>query len=279
MGYLGFCQILTRIVKLNFDDCRMKLSKRGEYALRALIDLGVAHDLGHPLLSMSELSKKEQIPTTFLEQIRGRRPCSYDAGMVLPDSSSNADSQISRRCVERQRGVMYGQIGVSRRFGVSLEKIRRRGQFVVQGAIAQGANGIDERIVYTELTHVAPVAVEPVGAAGRAATGKIIEFRRDFQRHVRGERPQRQCSQGNPSAILVGTNPAVVPHLLDFMRDLIEKGKPCLNLDQQLRILRLDERIVRRAINARRIQYLAALGPAVVTDRIQNGERGTKKNG
>ena len=38
----------------------MKLSKRGEYALRALIDLGVAQELGRPLLSLSELSDKEQ---------------------------------------------------------------------------------------------------------------------------------------------------------------------------------------------------------------------------
>ena len=47
----------------------MKLSKRGEYALRAMIDLGVARELGRPLLSISELSEKEQIPATFLEQI------------------------------------------------------------------------------------------------------------------------------------------------------------------------------------------------------------------
>ena len=47
----------------------MKLSKRGEYALRTLIDLGVAQAVGRPLLSLSELSEKEQIPLTFLEQI------------------------------------------------------------------------------------------------------------------------------------------------------------------------------------------------------------------
>ena len=47
----------------------MKLSKRGEYALRALIDLGVAQELGRPLISMGELSEKEKIPPTFLEQI------------------------------------------------------------------------------------------------------------------------------------------------------------------------------------------------------------------
>jgi Rrf2 family protein len=47
----------------------MKLSKRGEYALRALIDLGIAHELGRPLLQISELTEKERLPTKFLEQI------------------------------------------------------------------------------------------------------------------------------------------------------------------------------------------------------------------
>ena len=47
----------------------MKLSRKGEYALRALIDLGIAHELGRPLLPLGELSTKEQIPATFLEQI------------------------------------------------------------------------------------------------------------------------------------------------------------------------------------------------------------------
>lgn len=37
----------------------MKLSKRGEYALRALIDLGIAAELGRPILQISELAEKE----------------------------------------------------------------------------------------------------------------------------------------------------------------------------------------------------------------------------
>ena len=32
----------------------MKLSKRGEYALRALIDLGIASELGRPMLQISD---------------------------------------------------------------------------------------------------------------------------------------------------------------------------------------------------------------------------------
>ncbi len=47
----------------------MKFSKRCEYALRALIDLGVAAELGRPVLQLSELAAKEKLPVKFLEQI------------------------------------------------------------------------------------------------------------------------------------------------------------------------------------------------------------------
>src|SRR5215467_8560182 len=47
----------------------MKISKRGEYALRALIDLGIAAELGWPMLQISELAAKERLPIKFLEQI------------------------------------------------------------------------------------------------------------------------------------------------------------------------------------------------------------------
>jgi len=47
----------------------MKLSKRAEYALRALIDLGIASELGWPMLQISELASKEKLPIKFLEQI------------------------------------------------------------------------------------------------------------------------------------------------------------------------------------------------------------------
>jgi len=48
---------------------KMKLSKRGEYALRALIDLGIASEVGWPMLQISELAAKEKLPIKFLEQI------------------------------------------------------------------------------------------------------------------------------------------------------------------------------------------------------------------
>src|SRR6266481_5663587 len=47
----------------------MNLSKRGEYALRALIDIGIASELGRPMLQVSELAAKEKLPVKFLEQI------------------------------------------------------------------------------------------------------------------------------------------------------------------------------------------------------------------
>ena len=47
----------------------MKLSKRGEYALRGLIDIGIAHEGGREMLRVQEIVEKEGIPTAFLEQI------------------------------------------------------------------------------------------------------------------------------------------------------------------------------------------------------------------
>lgn len=47
----------------------MKLSKRGEYALRSLINLGIAAEVGRPLVQVSELAENEQLPVKFLEQI------------------------------------------------------------------------------------------------------------------------------------------------------------------------------------------------------------------
>lgn len=47
----------------------MRLTKRGEYALRALIHLGVAQELGRPRVQISEIAQKENIPIKFLESI------------------------------------------------------------------------------------------------------------------------------------------------------------------------------------------------------------------
>lgn len=47
----------------------MNISKRGEYALRTLIDLGIAEHAGRTLLQVSELVDKEKLPLKFLEQV------------------------------------------------------------------------------------------------------------------------------------------------------------------------------------------------------------------
>lgn len=47
----------------------MKLSKRGEYALRSLINLGIAAEMGRPLVRVAELAAAEKLPVKFLEQI------------------------------------------------------------------------------------------------------------------------------------------------------------------------------------------------------------------
>jgi Rrf2 family protein len=47
----------------------MKLSKKGEYALRSLINLGIAAEVGRELVQVSELADNEQLPVKFLEQI------------------------------------------------------------------------------------------------------------------------------------------------------------------------------------------------------------------
>jgi len=47
----------------------MKVTKRGEYALRALIDLATAREAGRDLLPLKEIAAREHIPLPFLEQI------------------------------------------------------------------------------------------------------------------------------------------------------------------------------------------------------------------
>ncbi|MEY2934307.1 MAG: HTH-type transcriptional regulator CymR [Pseudomonadota bacterium] len=47
----------------------MKLSKRGEYALRSLINLGIAAKVDRGLVRVTELAKAEDLPIKFLEQV------------------------------------------------------------------------------------------------------------------------------------------------------------------------------------------------------------------
>jgi Rrf2 family protein len=47
----------------------MRLSKKGEYALRSLINLGIAAEVKRSLVQVAELAETEQLPVKFLEQI------------------------------------------------------------------------------------------------------------------------------------------------------------------------------------------------------------------
>ena len=47
----------------------MRISKKGEYALRCLINLGFAAEAKRSLVQASELAESEQLPVKFLEQI------------------------------------------------------------------------------------------------------------------------------------------------------------------------------------------------------------------
>jgi len=47
----------------------MRISKRGEYALRALIHLGLAQSAGRSTVQISEMAAEDNIPVKFLEQI------------------------------------------------------------------------------------------------------------------------------------------------------------------------------------------------------------------
>lgn len=48
----------------------MRLSKRGEYGLRAMIMLATPGDNGHPpMVQIREIAERERIPAKFLEQI------------------------------------------------------------------------------------------------------------------------------------------------------------------------------------------------------------------
>lgn len=71
----------------------MKLSKKGEYALRALIDLGIAAEVGRGLVQVSEISEKQQIPIKFLEQIMQQLK---EAGLVTSQRGKFGGYRLGR---------------------------------------------------------------------------------------------------------------------------------------------------------------------------------------
>lgn len=47
----------------------MKLSKRGEYGMRTLINLGIAREVGRDVVAASDLASVDNLPLKFVEQI------------------------------------------------------------------------------------------------------------------------------------------------------------------------------------------------------------------
>ena len=85
----------------------MKLSKKGEYALRALIDLGIAHEVGRELVQVTELSDKELIPGKFLEQIMQELKA---AGIVSAQRGKYGGYQLARPASEITMGSVVRYI-------------------------------------------------------------------------------------------------------------------------------------------------------------------------
>ena len=71
----------------------MKLSKRGEYALRTLINLGIAAEVKRPLVRVTELATAEKLPVKFLEQIM---QAMKEAGLVESERGKFGGYRLAR---------------------------------------------------------------------------------------------------------------------------------------------------------------------------------------
>lgn len=47
----------------------MKISKKGEYALKALVELAINYDKGEMITLINDIAEREDIPSKYLEQI------------------------------------------------------------------------------------------------------------------------------------------------------------------------------------------------------------------
>jgi Rrf2 family protein len=56
-------------VRRTFPESPMKLSKRGEYGMRTLINLGIAREVGREVLAATDLAAGDNLPLKFVEQI------------------------------------------------------------------------------------------------------------------------------------------------------------------------------------------------------------------
>lgn len=71
----------------------MKLSKRGEYALRSLINLGIAAKVGRSLVRVTEMAKAEELPVKFLEQVMQQL---REAGFVESERGKHGGYRLAK---------------------------------------------------------------------------------------------------------------------------------------------------------------------------------------
>ena len=81
----------------------MKLSRKGEYALRALICLGLGETFGRPRLQVAEIAASDHIPEEFLEQIMNDL---RDGGFVEGVRGRNGGYRLTRPAEQ----ISLGQI-------------------------------------------------------------------------------------------------------------------------------------------------------------------------
>jgi Rrf2 family protein len=81
----------------------MKLSKRGEYALRSLINLGIAAKVGRSLVRVTELAKAEDLPIKFLEQVMQQL---REAGYVESERGKHGGYRLAKSA----DGIHIGEI-------------------------------------------------------------------------------------------------------------------------------------------------------------------------
>jgi Rrf2 family protein len=81
----------------------MKLSKRGEYALRSLINLGIAAKVGRSLIRVSELAEAEDLPVKFLEQVMQQL---REAGIVESERGKHGGYRLAKPAEEVHIGTI-----------------------------------------------------------------------------------------------------------------------------------------------------------------------------
>jgi Rrf2 family protein len=79
----------------------MNISKRAEYGLRALINLGIAQELGHDRVTAADLARADNLPLKFLEQILLQL---REAGYVDTQRGKRGGYTIARPLAEIRMG-------------------------------------------------------------------------------------------------------------------------------------------------------------------------------